>query len=104
MSAVVTICMRDRIVMAADSRSTLTYKYPEVKTEVEHKDGIKKIFQLGERNIGILWFGNARIGDEDVAHYLIGLSKRVKDDAKIEHIATMINKECNERVKGEAIG
>jgi len=60
MSVIVTLCLKDGIVMAADSRTTITRTYPNGDKEVFYKDGIKKIFQFS--NMGILWSGNARIG------------------------------------------
>lgn len=62
MSVIVTFCLYDGIVMAADSRTTLTKSYPDGRQEVSHKDGIKKNFQFGDRDIGILWCGNAQVG------------------------------------------
>ena len=59
MSVIVTFCLYDGIVMAADSRTTFTKSYPDGRQEVSHKDEIKKIFQFGDRDIGILWCGNA---------------------------------------------
>ena len=44
MSVIVTFCLYDGIVMAADSRTTLTKTYPDGRQEVSHIDGIKKIF------------------------------------------------------------
>ena len=46
MSVIVTFCLSDGIVMAADSRTTLTKTYPDGRQEVSHIDGIKKIFQF----------------------------------------------------------
>ena len=103
MSVIVTICLRDGIVMAADSRTTLTRTYPDGKQEITHQDGIKKIFQFGARDIGILWCGNARVGDESVSDYLTGLSKRLDNNTRIPDIADIINTECNTRVRGETI-
>lgn len=103
MSVIVTFCLYDGIVMAADSRTTLTKSYPDGRQEVSHKDGIKKIFQFGDRDIGILWCGNAQVGDEDVPDYLEGLFNRLSRTATIKEIAERINEECNERVQGETI-
>lgn len=103
MSAIVTLCLYDGIVMAADSRITLTMIYPSGEKEVSHKDGIKKIFQFKDRDIGILWCGNAQVGDEDVPDYLNGLFSRLDKMVTIKEIAEKINEECNERVLGETI-
>lgn len=103
MSVIVTLCLYDGIVMAADSRTTLIRTYPNGKQEVSHRDGEKKIFQFGDRNIGILWCGNAQVGDEDVPDYLNGLFSRLNKMATIKEIAEKINEECNERVMGETV-
>ncbi len=103
MSVIVTFCLYDGIVMTADSRTTLTKTYPDGGQEVLHKDGIKKIFQFGYRDIGILWCGNAQVGDEDVPDYLNGLFNRLNKTATIKEIAETIKDECNERVQGETI-
>ena len=68
MSVIVTFCLYDGIVMAADSRTTLTKTYPDERQEVSHKDGIKKIFRFGDRDIGILWCENAQVVDGVVTH------------------------------------
>ncbi len=47
MSVIVTFCLYDGNVMAADSRTTLTKTYPDSRQEVSHIDGIKKFFSLG---------------------------------------------------------
>lgn len=98
MSVIVTFCLYDGIVMAADSRTTLTKTYPDERQEVSHKDGIKKIFRFGDRDIGILWCGNAQVGDENVPDYLNGLFNRLNKTATIKEIAEKIKEECNERV------
>ena len=85
MSVIVTFCLYDGIVMAADSRTTLTKSYPDGRQEVSHKDGIKKNFQFGDRD------------------YLEGLFNRLSWIATIKEIAERINEECNERVQGETI-
>lgn len=103
MSVIVTFCLYDGIVMAADSRTTLTKTYPDGRQEVSHIDGIKKIFQFGNRDVGILWCGNAQVGDENVPDYLNGLFNRLNKTATIKEIAEKIKEECNERVQGETI-
>ena len=103
MSVIVTFCLYDGIVMAADSRTTLTKTYPDGRQEISHIDGIKKIFQFGNRDVGILWCGNAQVGDEDVPDYLNGLFNRLNKTATIKEIAEKIKEECNERVQGESI-
>lgn len=75
-SVVVTICLKDCIIMAADSRTTLTY-IRDGHEEIRHKDGIQKIFMY--RNLGILWYGNARVGKEPVSHFLDHLFKQLPD-------------------------
>lgn len=99
MPVIVTFCLYGGIVMAADSRTTLTKTYPDGRQEVSHKDGIKKIFQLGDRDIGILWCGNAQVGDENVPDYLKRIFYILGMTATIKEIAERINEECNERVK-----
>lgn len=103
MSVIVTFCLYDGIVMAADSRTTLTKTYTDGRQEVSHIDGIKKIFQFGNRDVGILWCGNAQVGDENVPDYLNGLFNRLNKTATIKEIAEKIKEECNERVQGETI-
>lgn len=103
MSVIVTLCLYDGIVMAADSRVTLTKTYQDGRQEISHRDGIKKIFQFGDRNIGILWCGNAQVGSEDIPDYLEGLFNRLDKIATIKEIAEKINDECNKRVRGETI-
>ena len=103
MSVIVTFCLNNGIVMAADSRTTQIKTYPNGKQEVSRMDGVKKIFQFGDRDIGILWCGNAQVGKEDVPDYLNGLFGRLNKMTTIKEIAEKINEECNERVIGEAI-
>ncbi|WP_143321645.1 hypothetical protein [Clostridium sp. HBUAS56010] len=100
MSVVVTLCLYDGIVMAADSRATLIWTYPDGKQEVSHRDGEKKIYQFGDRNIGISWCGNALVGNENVPDYLNGLFNRLNKMTTIKEIAEKINEECNERLIG----
>lgn len=47
MSVIVTFCLYDGIVMAADSRMTQTKTYQDGRQEISYKDGEKKIFQFG---------------------------------------------------------
>lgn len=102
MSVVVTLCLKDGIVMAADSRTTLTKSYSDGRREISHKDGIKKIFNFG--NIGILWFGNARVGNASVSEYLTDLFERLPKNVEIKTIAEIICQECKERVVGDPMG
>ena len=103
MSVIVTLCLYDGIVMAADSRMTITKTYPNGETEISHKDGLKKIFRFGDRDIGIAWCGNAQVGNEEVTDYLEGFFHRIAKMATIREIAEKLNSECNERVQGETI-
>ena len=103
MSAIVTLCLYDGIVMAADSRLTITRTYPDGRKDVSYKDGSKKIFKFGNRDIGIAWCGNAEVGEEAVSDYLNGLYSRTAKMATIKEIAEKINEECNERVEGESM-
>lgn len=101
MSVIVTLCLKDGIVMAADSRTTITRTYPNGDKEVFYKDGIKKIFQFS--NMGILWSGNARIGKQKVFEYLNDFFNRLPENTSIAQITEMINGECNERLIGDTI-
>ena len=54
MSVIVTFCLYDGIVMAADSRTTFTKSYPDGRQEVSHKDEIKKILKKAKNGMRIL--------------------------------------------------
>ena len=103
MSVIVTLCLHDGIVMAADSRMTLTKTYPNGEKEISYEDGLKKIFKFGERDIGIAWCGNAQVAKEEIPDYLNGFYNRVSKTATIKEIAEKLNSECNEKVQGETI-
>lgn len=103
MSVIVTLCLYDGIVMAADSRMTLLRTYPNGRQEISYRDRSKKIFRFGDRDIGISWCGNARVGEEEVSDYLDGLYNRIAKTASIKEIAHKINEECNKKVQGETI-
>lgn len=103
MSAIITLCLKDGIVMAADSRSTFTGVRHDGTKVIKYTDGERKVFRFGNRNIGILWCGNAMVGSEAVPDYLKSLSERLPENATIREIAERISSECKERVTGEGI-
>ena len=78
MSVIVTLCLYDGIVMAADSRMTLLRTYPNGRQEISYRDRSKKIFRFGDYN-------------------------RIAKTASIKEIAHKINEECNKKVQGETI-
>jgi hypothetical protein len=78
MSFVITIAVREGIVMAADSRLTLTFPHPNIKgpdpnlihlVSVPQSDAAKKLF-LARKRIGISTFGVGSIGGIPISGFI----------------------------------
>lgn len=109
MSVIVTFCLRDGIVMAADSRLTIYNEYTDGKVEKEFRDDCKKIFQIKERNIGILWCGDYKVGSLDIPYFLNEFFSIIHKSDSIEKIVNQLNEECKargyrERIKWQIAG
>lgn len=103
MSVIIALCLRDGIIMAADSCVTTTLLRPDGSEEKRYSNKSQKIFQLGKRNIGVSWSGNTHVGNQGVADYLKSLDSFLWPNASICDVAVAINEECKRRGVGKEI-
>jgi len=98
MSFVITIAVREGIVMAADSRQTLTFKDhnltdPNSKVErlisVPQTDATNKLF-LARKRIGISAFGAGDIKGVPISGFIESFIMTLKDDETPEQVADLI--------------
>lgn len=94
MSVIVTFCFRDGIVMGADSRLTIYDKYTDGTEKITYVNGIKKIFQIKNKDIGLLWCGDYKVGDLEIPEFINEFSEIVKDLESVKDITEKLNKEC----------
>lgn len=98
MSFVITIAVREGIVMAADSRLTLTIKDPNLidptsKVErlisVPQTDAVNKLF-LAQKRIGISTFGTADIKGVPISGFIDSFVRTIGPDQTPEQVADSI--------------
>jgi len=80
--------------MAADSRLTRIDEYTDGRVVKKYQDNIMKLFELKNRNIGILWCGDYKVGDDEIPEFLEKINSIVYDDDSVEIVANKINKYC----------
>lgn len=94
MSIVITFCLRDGIIMGADRRLTLCKEYTDGRIDETYNDETSKIYSLTDRNIGISWCGDYKVGDLEIPEFIEYFKNIIKPEDSICEIANKLNEEC----------
>lgn len=90
MSIIAGIYIRDGIIIASDTRKTITATYKDGHKEDTYQDMYSKTFLLKPLNIGISFFGNAEINGVNI-HDFVKDNIREKIE-KVDTVQTVVNK------------
>lgn len=94
MSVIVSLCLSDGIVMAADSRLTRVNKYMDGSITKSYEDNIMKLFELKNKNIGILWCGDYKVGNDEIPEFIEKINNKINIEDSVEMVANIINSCC----------
>lgn len=94
MSVIVSLCLFDGIIMAVDSRLTRVNEYTDGSIIKKYQDDIMKLFELRNKNIGILWSGDYKVGDDEIPEFINKLNDTVNIDDTVGMVANKINECC----------
>lgn len=94
MSIVITFCLRDGIIMSADRRLTLCKEYTDGRIDETYNDETTKIYSLTDKNIGISWCGDYKVGDLEIPDFIEYFKSIILPEDSICEIANKLNEEC----------
>lgn len=94
MSVIVSLCLSDGIVMAADSRLTRVNKYMDGSITKSYEDNTMKLFELKNKNIGILWCGDYKVGNDEIPEFIEKINNKINIEDSVEMVANIINSCC----------
>lgn len=94
MSVIASLCLRDGIILAADSRLTRYNKYTEGRITKKYDDSATKIFRVKNQSIGIMWCGAYEINNSNIPDFITEFDESILINDTIERVAYKLNAAC----------
>lgn len=94
MSVVVSLCLADGIVLAADSRLTICTEQVDGSIIKKFNDNVVKVYKMKNKDIGIAWCGDYKVGNLPIFEFMEFFDDKIYKEDSIEIVANKLNSYC----------